>query len=386
MGKVHLACGLLGISLLAACSQAPSTSHAAATLPPSSAPAVASPSTVPALPSPVATGAVIVGLWGVQADLRLVRTDGSIIATTPGVPVGDEHAIGAYLFAAADGSGKEWTIDRSGVIRDVAPAAAKLLRPGVGSPLVLSSNSAVIGCAQAANGDCTAETIDLVTGAVRPLLTLANTASEMRYGVALQVIDISADLKTVWFREISGATSTKLTLVAVDLATGNNTSHDLPLALADEQNLAISRDGKFVAGQESAGTDSTNLAIRHLHVFSLTTGVDTDIQGSAVYVGGWGAFSVLFAPDSSRVAWWGGVNNGSSPQRVNISLIGGTGKTVYPTDASSDVNGLIGVFWLDGSTLVTVHGGLVTVNADTGAAVPIGNNLDTLLGVLPPQA
>jgi hypothetical protein len=277
--------------------------------------------------------------------------------------------------------------DQSGVIRDVAPAAAKLLGQGAGSLLVLSPTTAIIGCSQASNGDCTSEAIDLSNGAVRPLLTLANTSSTMRYGSSLTVMDVSNDLNTVWFREVTGATtSPKLTLVAVDLSTGNTTRHDLPAALLDEQDLAISRDGLWVAGQEAAGTDSTNLALRHLHVVSVATGVDQDVQGNAVYVGGLRTPNILFAPDSSRVAWWGGVNNGDSPQRVNVATIGGSGKTVYPTDASTDVNGINGVFWLDGSTLVVVHGGLMAMNADTGASDSLPGGIDSLLGVLLPLA
>jgi hypothetical protein len=299
--------------------------------------------------------------------------------------VDDEHAIGAYLVAARDGTGTEWTVDSAGVIRDVAPTAAQLLAPGAGSPLVLSSTTAILGCHRAPNGDCTDEAIDLVTGAVHPLLTVASTSPTPRYGSSLTVMDVSSDLNTVWFREVSGATP-RLTLVAVDLTTGNPTVHDLPAALLDEHDLTISRDGKWVAGQEAAGTDSTNLALRHLHVVSLATGVDKDVQGNAVYVGGLRPLSVLFAPDSTRVAWWGGVNNGSSPQRMNISTVGGTGKTVYPTSDAGDVNGINGMFWLDGSTLVVVHGGLMAVNADTGSSDSLQGGLDTLVGVLLPKA
>ena len=325
----------------------------------------------------------MVGLSGVQADLVLARTDGTVIARISGVPVDDEHPIGAYLVAAHDGS-KEWTVDRSGVIRQVAPAAARLLAPGSGSPLVLSDSTAIIGCHRDAGGACVAEAVDLVTGTVRPLLTVPNTASEMQYGISLKVMDVNADQTTVWFREVSGASVPTLAVVAVDLKTGDSSAHSLPSALLDDQDLAISRDGKWVAGQESAGVDSTNLAIRHLHIVSTDTGLDSDVQGSAVYVGGQRTPSVLFSPDSSRVAWWGGLNNGSITMRVNISPVAGTGKTIYPPEDPNNPNSVNGVYWLDSSTLVTMFGGLTAVDIETGSAVRLPGAIDYLLGVLLP--
>jgi len=308
MGNLRWVFALFALSLVAGgCSS--QTSNQASVTPTSSA---------ASSPSPAAQDAIVVGISGVQANVVLARTDGTIIATIPGVPVADEHAIGAYLVAARDGS-KEWTVDRSGVIRQVSPAAARLLGPGSGSPLVLSYTTAIIGCDQNAAGACVAEAVDLTTGAVRPLLTVATTAPVMRYGPSLKVMDVSADRTTVWFRQVTGTSAPKLAVVAVDLNNGTATSHDLPDALLDDQDLAISRDGKWVAGQEEAGLDSTNLAIRHLHVVSTATGIDADVQGSAVYVGGMRPPSVVFSPDSAHVVWWGGLNNGSIEMRVNVS-------------------------------------------------------------------
>jgi hypothetical protein len=367
MGTLRLVSCLFGLALLTACS-----SHGANT------------ANATLTPSPSTSGIVLVGLSGVEANITLVRTDGSVVATMSGTPVGDEHAIGAFLVMAKDGTGREWTVDRSGTIKQVADAAAKLLTPNVGSVLVLSSTSAIVGCDRGANGDCNAEAIDLTTGVVRPLLTVANSAPPMEFGNSLKVLDVSSDMNTVWFREVTGATATKLAIVAVDLTTGKLTTHALPAALLDEQDLAISRDGRWVAGQEDAGTNSTHLAIRHLHVVSLATGLDSDVQGSAVYVLGQRPASIQFAPNGSSVEWWGGVDNGSIEWRVNTSPIGGSGKTIYPANDPNDPNGINSVSWLDGSTLIVLHSGTSAVRADNGSATPMQVGIDVLLGVLTP--
>src|SRR4029077_8300089 len=106
MFTFRLVSALVGLLLMSACGSAPT-----AKLP-------ASPSSKPtSVGSPVpTTKAVLVG------SSVLMRLDGTVIATLPGTGVTGEHAVGAYLMVATDGSGKGWTIDASGVVKDVAPA------------------------------------------------------------------------------------------------------------------------------------------------------------------------------------------------------------------------------------------------------------------------
>jgi hypothetical protein len=88
-----------------------------------------------------------------------------------------ERAVGAYLMVASDGSGKGWTIDASGVVNDVAPAAVVILSPSINGgwtpPLIVDSTTAVI--VRGASDGLTANAVNLRTGAVRPLLTVPYT-------------------------------------------------------------------------------------------------------------------------------------------------------------------------------------------------------------------
>jgi len=388
MGKFRWVFTILVAALVASCSPAQGTNHSAATRTPSPpATALSTPSSAPVSPSPAPLRPVLVGLSGVNAVFTVARLDGTPLASLPATnAIGDEHVVGAYLVAAADG--KEWTVDAAGVVRPVSPIAAKLLSPDkVLSLLVLDSTTAIDGCQMASTGDCTALEVRLDTGASRTLQTAPNIGQwAMAMGPSLKVLEVSPDLNTVWLREVTAATAgsqgstAKLEIVGVDRLTGAVTRHNLPAAMQD-LDLTISRDGKGVAGQEDAGTDSTHLAIRHLHVVSLVTGVDSDVQGTAPYVGGQRSPSILFAPDASQVVWWGGVNNGSTTFSVNIAAIGGTGKSVFPHDGNV-VNGVLGVFWLNATTLVIERGGMFAVKADTGSATQLTGPIDYLVGVL----
>src|SRR5258708_11208176 len=116
----------------------------------------------------------------------------------PGSGLNDEGGLGALVVGAAAGSGKEWTADASGAIKPVAPEAARLLQPQTaGNPLILDASTAIVGCVMSANGDCTAEEINLSTGAVRPLLTAPSTGhAEMALGHSPTLLDASTDLRT----------------------------------------------------------------------------------------------------------------------------------------------------------------------------------------------
>jgi len=320
--------------------------------------------------------------------------DGSVLATVPGYSVGDEHAFGAYLVMATERGGSESTVDAKGVIRPVAPAAAKLLTPEL-SPLVLDPSTAIIGCLQTpteseANSSCTAAEINMTTGSVRPLLTVPGTGElSMALGRSLTLLDVSPDLKTVWLRRVTGATaasgqmpSGQIDIIGVDRRTGAVVIRALPKALMYGE-LAVTRDGKFAAGQEEAGANSQHLAIRHLHVVSLATGVDTDVQGSAPYVGGLRAPSILFAPDGSTVAWWGGLDNGSSNFRVNVATSGSTGKTEYPL---TNIGALVSaVVWIDHTRLLVQNLQVkqtFTIDVESGIVVQVPGEIPYLLGVL----
>lgn len=87
-------------------------------------------------PTPTASAGspVLVGLdWHLNrpSTVNLMRLDGSVIATRtlPATWLVDEHAVGAYMLVANDGSGKAWTVDASGAVMDVARAAAAFLSP-----------------------------------------------------------------------------------------------------------------------------------------------------------------------------------------------------------------------------------------------------------------
>ncbi len=215
--------------------------------------------------------AVLVAFTEAPPTVTLMKLDGSVVATVPGSGINDERAVGAFLVVAADGSGKEWTVDASGAIKPVAPEAARLLQPQTaGNPLILDASTAIVGCVMSANGDCTAEEINLDTGAVRSLLTAPSTGpAEMALGRSLMVLGASSDLRTVWLRRITGASTGnghgptgQLEIVGVERRTGQVTNRALAAALVNEQDLTVSADGKWAAGQEEAGTNSNHLAIR----------------------------------------------------------------------------------------------------------------------------
>src|SRR4029077_719422 len=82
------------------------------------------------------------------STVTLMKLDGSVIATRtlPATWLVDEHAVGAYMLVANDGSGKAWTVDASGAVTNVAPAAAAFLSPpanggGWAPPLIVDSTT-----------------------------------------------------------------------------------------------------------------------------------------------------------------------------------------------------------------------------------------------------
>jgi hypothetical protein len=367
MFTLRLASAFFGLILMSACGASATPEPLAGS---SSNP------TSPASPASESSfgNAVLVGHGIDPATVRplaeevFVKLDGSVLANVPGVGVSDEHAVGAYLVVAGDGSGKGWTVDASGVVKDVAPAAVAILTPtiegGWTPPLIVNATTAVI--VRGANDGLTANEVDLSTGAVRPLLTVPYTGVMALQ--ALTVLDVSSDRKTVWLSKITstGGITGRLEIIGIDLQTGTVSSEGQANALAGAE-IAITRDGKWVAGQEDAGTNGSNLLIRHLHVVALGTNVDSDVQGTAEYVGGQRSPSVLFAPGGAAVAWWGGLNNGSSEFLINVATMGSTGRTLR-----LDANRLAptsAVFWVDPATLV-VQVGLQTLTINTATASP----------------
>ena len=379
MSATRAALLLVGLVLVAACASPSGNKPVAATSAapvlstPTKAPSAASPTPSPAAtPTPVFTSPmnpILVEfvdnrMVGGGTAVTLYRPDGTVVASHEGRVVYGEHAIGAYLVTANDGSGNEWTLDISGSIRPVAATAAKLLTDNApGDLLVLDASTAIAGCNPAANGACTATEIDLASGTVRPLLNAATS---------LAVLDASYDRQTIWFREVihaSGASPT-VNIAAVDLRTGKVARQALPVAMASEQNLAISRDGKWVAGQEDAGFDSNHVAIQHLHLVSMAAGTDTDIQGSAPYVSGTNRPSIQFAPDGASVLWWGNLNPSGLAIGVNVAAVKGVGKSISVDGNYVASGNLNAVFWLDGTRIVAQSlppGYTVAVDKDSGA-------------------
>jgi hypothetical protein len=414
MVTFRFASALVGLLLIGACGS-PSSTHSVAASLPSSNPAPAgspasSSSSIPTpaaspsgIPTPAATplNPVLIGYSDSPPTVIVMRLNGSVVATLPGDLVA-QHAVGAYLVVASNGSGREWTVDASGVIRNVAPAAAKLMTPvAAANPLILDSSTALIGCGAGSNA-CTAEEVNLTTGAVRPLLTVPATTGQaaMALGASLTILDVSSDRRTVWLRKVNSAslTTAQLEIVGIDLQTGGLTSQALPKSLVNEHDLAISRDGKSVAGQEEFGTDSSNLVIQHLHVVSLGTTVDSDLEGTAAYVQGWpppGPPTIMFAPDQTAVAWWGGLNNGETAFRINVAVLRGTGRTLWRLDNTNFSHQMSAVYWVDPTTLVvqtatsTTPGNFnasnlqtFTINTTTGAQKALSTKLHSLIAVL----
>jgi hypothetical protein len=384
MHAFRKAVAFVGLLVICACG---ATSTKSATVSPSPSPA-ASPS-LSASPSPVIENPVLVGQSSNPSTVIVMRPDGSVIATLPGTGMADQHAVGAYLVVGSSVSGKAWSVDAAGVVKNVAPAAAELLAAYPYSPpLVVDSSTAIIGCVTSAQG-CSVERVDLSTGAVRTLLTVPAVTGQaaMGFGSSLTALDVSPDGSTVWLRRVSSvAGAWRLSIVGVNVQTGSVTSHYLPDAMGG-RDLAISRDGTSVAGQEAAGTNSANLEIAHLHVFSLNTGVDSDVEGTAPYVAGWpppGPPTVVFAPDGGAVAWWGGFNNGDTDYRINLAAIGGTGKPLFRLDDHQPDAPMTAVYWLDPTTLVvqTTSGRPFSLDATTGAIKALPTGLYTLSAVL----
>jgi hypothetical protein len=392
MCRFRLASAFVVLLLAGACGS-PSTTQSTAVSASSSSPTTAASAVSP----------VLVGLdWRLNSPstVILMRLDGSVIATRtlPATWLVDEHAVGAYMLVANDGSGKAWTVDASGAVTDVAPAAAAILSPptnggGWAPPLIVDSATAVI--VRRGSDALTADEVDLRSGAVRSLLTAPYTGV---MGLpALTVLDVSSDRKTVWARKVTstGGTSGQLEIVGIDLRTGAVSSQGQANAFVSEQDLAITRDGKSVAGQEYFGTDSSQFASRHLHLVSLGTKVDSDLQGTAPYIGGQRSPSVLFAPGGAAVAWWGGLNNGDNAYLVNVAVLGGTGRSLFRLDNTDGTHEMVTVMWADPATLLvqtdttTTPGSFqgsdlhaFTMDATTGAQKPVPAALHYLVAVL----
>jgi hypothetical protein len=296
----------------------------------------------------------------------------------------DEHAVGAYLLVANDGSHKAWTVDASGAVRDVALAAAAILGNPNGQlahQLILDSTTAVtVVCVADA---CTAEQLNLRTGAVRELLTVA------RHGMRdapLEVLDVASDGHTVWLRKASsstgGANADQVEIVGVDLRTGSaSTPGRSTSILADD--LAITPDGTSVAGREFAtiGQDS----VQRLHVASLDSGADADLQGTAEFASGSsGSRWILFAPGAASIAWWGPLNFGPAggTHVVNVAPRQGPGRTLWRGTKTAG-NAVANLLWLDPTTLL-IQTGLQTFTIDTatGAQRAFPKDLHYLVAVL----
>lgn len=394
MFTFRLASAFVLVLLVGACGSPSTTGSAAASASSSSRTAMAR-----------AESPVLIGLdWHLNSPstVILMRLDGSVIATRtlPATWLVDEHAVGAYMLVANDGSGKAWTVDAKGGVTDVAPAAAAFLLPpanggGWAPPLIVDSATAVI-VGWSNQTSMAAYEVDLHSGAVRTLLT-SPVPGVMALAPALTVLDVSADRQTVWLRKVTstGPTSGELDIVGIDLRTGTVSSQGRADAFAGEQDLAITRDGMSVASQEEFGTNGSNLAIRHLHVISLGSKVDSDLQGAAPYVGGQRSPSVLFAPGGASVAWWGGLDNGDNAFLVNVAVLGGSGRSLFRLDNPGGTHELVTVMWADPATLLvqtdttTTPGSFqgsdlqaFTMNATSGALKPLPAALHYVVAVL----
>jgi len=366
---------MLGLFSISACQAASGPSAAVSPPPPA------------ARPSPqVRHDPVLVGYTLSPATITLFRLDGSVITTMAGYPVGDEQAIGAYLVMTTETGGEEFTVDALGLTKPVAPAAAKLLTPATpGYPIIIDHTTAIVGCALQGDGSCTAEVVNMATGQVRPLLNVPGTgAASMQIGLSLSLLGISSDLETIWLRRVTNASAGQADIAAIDLRTGAVKALPLPATLMQSQNLAISRDGTMVAGQEEAGTDPNRIIVQHLHVASLLTAKDTDVQGSAPYVAGGRPPEILFSPDGGIVAWWGSLNgafNSGRGERLNVASTGGGGKTSW-LDGTTDLH-VTGISWLDDTNLLAQdEAEMVTINVNTGAIERLKAHIPYLLAVL----
>ena len=339
MLTLRAAGAIVGLLLATGCQ--PSGTPRSATAVPTPLTRSASPANTPAtVPTTVeeSRSPVLVGLdqhWDTPSTVILMRPDGSVIArrTLPGTWLVGAHALGAYLLVANDGSRKAWTVDASGEVRDVAaPAAAILSTPdgrSAGSPLIVDSTTAVtVRCL--ADG-CTADQLDLRTGAIRQLLTVAR--SPLLRDSPLDVLDLASDGHTVWLRKTGSSTSAGLAnqaeIVGIDLRTGSISMPGRSTSILDG-NLAITPDGTAVAGLEPVTIGQ--YAAGHLHVSSLDTGTDTDLQGTAELASEYSSSrTIQFAPDGTSVAWWGPLNFGPSggASVVNVAERHGAGRTLW---------------------------------------------------------
>jgi hypothetical protein len=391
MFKFQLVPAFVVLLLVGACESSPTSSTSPAPIS----------STSPA-PSDAGRTPVLVGLDWHQSSpstLTVMRPDGSVISTRtlPATWLVDEHAVGAYMLVANDGSGKGWTVDPTGTFTEVAPAAAAFLSPptngsGWTPPLIVDSTTAVtVGFN---NDRVSVYQVSLPSGAVRSLLT-APQVSSMGSVIPLTVLDVSPDRSTVWVRKVTNGTNGSLEIVGIDLKTGAVTTLGKANAFLGETDVAISPDGKLVAAQEEAGVDSANLAIRHLHVVALSGNVDSDVQGTAPYTGGQRSPSVLFAPGGKSVAWWGGIDNGDNTFAINVSAVGGSGRSLYQLDTQNMSQIIESLYWVDSGTLVvqtdsTMTQGVFqgeglhtfTIDATTGAQTPLPDSIRYVVAVL----
>ena len=104
--------------------------------------------------------------------------------------------------------------------------------------------------------------------------------------------------------------------------------------------------------------------------------------------------SVLFAPDTATVAWFGSLNVADRPTEVlNVTSRQGTGKTLIRTALNSTE--IASVFWLGPTTLLvqtdtTTTPGIFsgsglrtfTIDTSTGAQRPFPKDLHFLVAVL----
>jgi hypothetical protein len=367
---------IVGLLLAGACGS-PATSKPAAA--PARSPALStSPTTAPTAPVESRTP-VLVGLdqhWDSPSTVILMRPDGSVIAkhTLPGTWVVGQHAVGAYLLVANDGSRRAWTVDPTGNVGDVATAVAALLaRPEgrtQGSPLIVDATTAVtVGCA---TDTCTADRLDLRTGTVRQLLTVAR--SNVKGSIPLEVLNLSSDGHTVWLRKPDSATGAstadRAEIVGIDLRTGGMSTLGRWTSILDGS-LVITPDGTSVAGLEFVSVNQ--YAAGHLHVGSLDAGTDTDIQGAAELASGSsGSNWILFAPDGASVAWWGPLNFGPSSGTfvLNVTSLHGAGRTLWRSGSASHTE-IANVVWVDPRTL------LVQTDTTTTPQVFQGSGLQT---------
>ncbi len=357
MLTLRMAGPIVGLLLAGACGS-PATHESTVALPRPLTQS-ASPTTAPTAPVE-SRNPVLVGLdqhWDSPSTVILMRPDGSVIAkrTLPGTWSVGQHAVGAYLLVANDGSHRAWTVDPTGNVGDVATAAAAILaRPDgrtQGSPLIIDATTAVT--VECVADTCTADQLDLQTGAVRQLLTVARP--NVMGNVPLEVLDLASDGRTVWLRKSSSATSAgaanRAEIVGIDLRTGSISTPGRWTSILDG-NLAIAPDGTFVAGLEFVSVNQ--YAAGHLHVSSLDTGKDTDLQGAAALASGSsGSNWILFAPDGASVAWWGPLNFGPSGGTfvLNVAGLHGGGRTLWRTGNAS-LTEIANVIWLDPTTLL----------------------------------